>query len=179
MKKFIPFITLSVAATQKTTAQTTKDTQAIQDLVSTMSKSWSTANGAGFASVFADQHDYIVWNGYYFKQINPQMNAASHQGIFDTQYRNTDLFLTIDKIKFIREDIALIHVLGASSKKGEGRPEDPQIFFTAIVEKINGAWKIISFHNMDLEVFTNEMTRQHAPMPPQVMYASWYKEAGK
>ncbi len=179
MKKFIPFIALSMAATQATFAQTTNDTQAIQQVVKTMSQSWSSADGAGFASVFADQHDYIVWNGFYFREINPEMNAASHNGIFNSIYKDTDAHFTLDKVKFIREDLALIHVLGAISKKTEGRPQDPQVLFTAIVEKMEGAWKIISFHNLDLKVFTDEMIRKNAPMPPQVMYASWYAEAGK
>ncbi|GJM34910.1 MAG: hypothetical protein DHS20C18_39110 [Saprospiraceae bacterium] len=155
-------------------AQKTQDEKAIQQVVETMITSWGEGNGEKFASIFADEHDFIVWTGYYIKNSNPTVNARAHQGIFNTIYKDTDLYSTIDKIKFIREDIALIHVLGAVSKKGEGRPTDPEVLWTGILEKKDNTWKIISFHNLDLEVFKDENIKNNAPMPPEVMYASWY-----
>lgn len=157
-------------------SQTAQDEQAIRDLVATMADAWTEGNGERFAVAFADEHDYIVWNGMYLKGINPQVNAQSHQQIFNTVYKDTEHYATVDKIKFIREDLALIHVLAAVAKKGEGRPENPGVLWSGLLEKQNGAWKILSFHNLDLEVFQDERMRQQSPVPPEVMYASWYAE---
>ena len=156
-------------------AQNTQDEQAIRDLVKTMADGWTAGSGEQFASVFADQHDFIVWTGYYMKNSDTKMNARAHQGIFDTMYKDTEHFATIDKIKFIRKDVALIHVLAAVAKKGEGRPANPDVLWTGLLTKDSGKWKIVSFHNLDLEVFENENILKSAPAPPTVMYASWYE----
>ncbi len=173
MKHLVKLIAL-LAFSQPLFSQNTADEQAINKLVQTMAEGWTQGSGAKFASVFADEHDYVVWNGLYMKGINPQANAAAHQGIFESVYKDTEHYATVDKVKFIREDIALIHVLAAVSKKGEGRPADPQVLWSGLLEKTNGQWKIIAFHNLDLEIFQDEQMREQSPVPPQAMYASWY-----
>lgn len=160
-------------------AQSITDEQAISNLIDIMQQGWNSGNGATFASAFAEDHDFIVWNGYYMKHNTISDNARGHQQIFDTFYKDTQLFYTIDKIKFIRKDLALIHVFGAVAPKGNTRPKDPQVLFSAIAEKKDSEWKLISFHNLDLEVFQNEQLMKGAPAAPSVMYANWYTAAPK
>lgn len=179
MRLFLINLIALFVCTQMLNAQTDQDEKAIRSLVRTMAEGWSEGSGEKFAGVFADQHDFVVWNGFYMRDMNPQFNARAHQQLFETQYRNTDHYATVDKIKFIREDLALIHVLAAVVPDGAGRPENPQVLWSGLLEKKNGEWKIISFHNLDLEVFENEQMMKSAPMPPNVMYASWYAEEGK
>lgn len=176
MKTLIPFFLL-LFTSATISAQNQADEQAIRKIVQNLADGWTHGNGAEFAGSFADTHDFIVWNGYYMKNLNPQVNASSHQGLFDTRYKDTRMYSTIDKIKFVREDVALIHVLAAVVNKTESRPKDPEVLWTGILEKNNGQWKIISFHNLDLEIFQDEQMRASAPMPAEVMYASWYSEA--
>ncbi len=157
-------------------AQKAQDEQAIRDLVKGMAEAWTTADAKQWASYFADEHDYIVWTGMYLKNIPPAINARSHQMIFETIYKGTQQFNVVDKIKFIREDVALIHVLAALAKQGEERPANPQVLWSGILTKDSGAWKIISFHNLDLEILENEQMAKAAPMPKEVMFASWYNK---
>ncbi|MCB0464434.1 MAG: SgcJ/EcaC family oxidoreductase [Aequorivita sp.] len=178
MKRILTLLSIVLMSTI-TNAQKANDEQEVKNLVATLQKGWNTASGETFASAFAEPHDFIVWNGYYFKNNPIQKNAEMHQWIFNTMYNNTHLFYTIDKIKFLKEDIALLHVLGAVVSIDEARPKDPEVLMTLIAEKKDGNWKIVSFHNLDLEVFQNEEMRKSAPVPPAVMYASWYSENSK
>ena len=158
-------------------AQTTgSDEQAIQKVISTMESGWGQKSGEVFSSVFADVHDYIVWNGYYFPNMTRQMNAQAHQGLFSGVYRTFDIKLKIDKIRFLRPDLALVHVLGAGHQKGAAVPEDPGILMSIIMEKKDGNWKILSFHNLNLEAFEKKEIADNSPMPLKVMYANWYKK---
>ena len=159
-----------------TSAQSDVDETKIEKLVQTMADGWTAGDGEKFASVFAAHHDYIVWNGYYFKNMSKERNAEAHQGLFNSKYKDTELHTTIDKVKFIKEDLALIHVLSAVVAKGEGRPVDPEVLWTSLLEMKNGEWKIISFHNLDLEVFQDEQTHANAPIPAEKMYSSWYQQ---
>ncbi len=151
-----------------------KEEQAIRQVVETMIGGWNAGSGEQFASVFADDHDFIVWNGYFFTGMNQAQNAVNHQRIFDTMYRDTKNHAVVDKIRFIRKDLALIHILAAVTPKEDARPKDPQVLISAILEKQADDWKILSFHNLDLEAFQNEDMKKASPIPVEQMYASWY-----
>ena len=150
-----------------------KDEQAVRSIIATLEKGWNLKSGETFSSVFAPTHDYIVVNGFYFSNFSRQANAFAHQGLFDGIYKTQDIKLKVDKISFIRPDLAMVHALGAGFEKGQAVPENPGIIMTVLAEKKDGDWKIISFHNHTLETFREGV---HAPMPANVMYASWYKQ---
>ena len=134
MKKTILIMLTAISTSATAMAQTaaTTDEQAIQKIISSMESNWVQKNGAGFATVFADQHDFIVWNGYYFPNQSRENNARAHQGLFDGPYRTYDIKLKIDKIRFIRPDLALVHVLGAGYRKGTPVPENPGVLMSMI-----------------------------------------------
>lgn len=152
------------------------DEEAMRTSISAMEKGWIAKSGEQFAASFADVHDYIVWNGYYFPNMTKAQNAAGHQNLFSGPYRTLDLMLKPDKFKFIRTDLALVHCYGATYEKGTAVPENPTVLMTILFEKKDGVWKIISFHNLDLESFQDKEIADHSPMPVKVMYAGWYKK---
>lgn len=171
--KTIIFMAATVLATNWATAQTdNKDEQAVRSIFATLEKGWNSKSGETFSSVFADVHDYIVVNGFYFPNFTQQRNAAAHQSLFDGRYKTYDIKLKVDKVSFIRPDLAQAIVLGAGAERTAGTPADPNIIMTTLVEKKDGQWKIISFHNHNLESFNDQA---NAPFPLNVMYASWYK----
>ena len=174
MKKCIQVLSLLLLTTPLL-AQMEAEEQAIEKLVQSMANAWTAADGEQFASIFADTCDFIVWNGMYNPNYTREANAKGHQRIFDTIYKGTQVHYQIDKIKFIRPDIALIHVFGAVNKKGEARPKDPFVLWSGLLEKSNGKWKILAFHNLDLEVFQSEEQKKFFPVPPEVMYSGWYQ----
>jgi uncharacterized protein (TIGR02246 family) len=176
MKKTILFAMFTGLFFSTATAQDrTADRQAIQNIAATMQKGWNEKSGKTFASPFATTHDYVVVNGMYFSGMTPERNAQAHQNLFNGVYRTRDLELRIDKISFIRDDLAMVHVLGAGYDQGTAIPENPQVVITMLVEKKNSEWKIISFHNCDIEVSFEPGAQTGSPMPLKVMYASWYK----
>jgi uncharacterized protein (TIGR02246 family) len=155
------------------------DEKAIRQVVQTMQDAWNAKSGEQFASVFAEGHDYIVWTGMYMPGTPVVANARAHQGIFDTQYKNSDMEIRVDKIRFIREDIATAHFLAAAYEHGTPVPEHPSVIVSILLEKQEGAWKIIAFHNCDIELSFEPGAQNPSPVPLNVMYASWYNGAGE
>ncbi|HVE61541.1 MAG TPA: SgcJ/EcaC family oxidoreductase [Chitinophagaceae bacterium] len=149
-----------------------KDEKAVRTLISTLETGWNNKSGETFASVFADVHDYIVVNGMYFSNFTRQGNAAAHQGLFNGVYKDINVKLTVDKIRFLRPDLALVIALGGRYTNEKSLPENPEIIMTVLAEKKSDSWKIISFHNHNLEADI----KKSSPMPLNVMYASWYKK---
>jgi len=171
MKKSIFMATLITASMTVNAQSINKDEQAVRSLITTLETRWNNKNAETFSSSFADVHDYIVVNGMYFSNFTRQGNAAAHQQLFDGVYKNYNIKLKIDKVNFLRSDLALVTAIGAGYEKGNSLPENPGIIMTVLAEKKNDSWKIISFHNHEL----SDNLQERSPMPLNVMYASWYK----
>lgn len=176
MKKSIIMATLISTAIAVKGQTGASDEQAIRNIVATMQKAWNVKDGKLWASGFAKVHDYIVINGMYLSAITPEINANAHQGIFNSIYKTTDLELRVDKVTFVRPDLALVYVIGATYQHGTAVPENPGGMISMVVEKKNDEWKIISFHNCDIEISFDGAGANQSPIPPKVMYASWYKK---
>jgi uncharacterized protein (TIGR02246 family) len=174
---FISIMTATMTPTPEARAQsnTAHDDQQLRKMIMTMQEGWNAKSGQTFASVFDTVHDYIVVNGIYLSGISPEANAGAHQQIFNTIYKTTDLSLKVDKIRFVRPDLALIHVLGATYEQEKPVPAHPTSIITLLAEKKSDSWKVISFHNCDIDVSNEPNAPNKSPIPFQVMYASWYK----
>ncbi|HUM47719.1 MAG TPA: SgcJ/EcaC family oxidoreductase [Chitinophagales bacterium] len=175
-KFIITMIALTITSVTVAQPSVKTDENQIRENVATMEKGWNSKDGKLFSSPFAAVHDFIVWNGYYFPNQTQEMNAMAHQGLFDGPYRNTDLHLKVDKIKMMSNELALVHVIGSTYEKNSAVPENPAVIMTMIMEKKDKQWQIISFHNCDLEAFSNKETAERSPMPLEVMYAGWFKK---
>lgn len=173
MKSSILFIVLLIS-TICLTAQTKKNDEAIKNVVNEMAAAWKAGNGTQFSKVFTEIHDFIIYNGFYSKNRSLADNASHQQRLFDNTFNNTEAHFTIDKIEYLDNDIALIHVLGAITSSGSKRPVDPELLWTGILTKTNAGWKIKCLQLLELQLFTDPESKSKVPGDPQIMYASWY-----
>lgn len=180
MKKVCMLSVLFIAIIATASAQINpRDEAVIHGIVRTMEEGWNAKSGKTFATHFAPTHDYIVWNGVFLKDLTREGNAMSHQGIFDSFYKTTDVRLIVSKMSPIREDLVLVHALGATYEHNTPIPENPKVIITMLMEKKNNEWSIISFHNSDIEISFDPGVPNGSPVPPQVMYQNWYAAQGK
>jgi uncharacterized protein (TIGR02246 family) len=152
LKNFTILIFVLIAAVASANAQKADekaDETAIRAQVEQMMKGWNAKNGDEFAKPFAADADYVVINGM---QINGRPAIAKgHQGIFDTVYKNSTISLAADKIRFLRPDVAVVHVSG-SLKIVEGdaaRATSARI--TLVMTKAKGKWEIAAFQNTQVQ----------------------------
>jgi len=145
---FVLIITAATANAQKTGDKNADET-AIRANVEQMMQGWNAKNGADFAKPFAEDADYVVINGMQLKG-RPAI-AKGHQGIFDTIYKNSTISYAVESIRFLRPDIAVIHVFGAlkvtegeSTRTGNAR-------MTLVMTKNNGKWEIAAFQNTSVQ----------------------------
>src|SRR3954466_6977447 len=108
MRKSIAILFLLVIA-NAVFAQTNEEA-AIRENVKQMESGWNTKSGALFAKPFAEDADYVVINGMYIK--GRQVIESAHQRIFDTIYKDTTLALKVTQVRFVRPDVAVVHVSG-------------------------------------------------------------------
>jgi uncharacterized protein (TIGR02246 family) len=145
---FVLMITAANASAQKTDDKAADDT-AIRASVEQMMKGWNAKNGAEFAKPFAEDADYVVINGMQIK--GRTAIAKGHQGIFDTVYKNSTVSYVVDTIRFLRSDIAVVHV-GGTLKVTEGESiHTGNARMTLVMTKNNGKWEIAAFQNTSVQ----------------------------
>lgn len=136
------FTTLGIYAQEKMKVSDNDET-AIRANVKQMETGWNMKSGAEFAKPFSEDSDYVIINGMYIK--GRAANAAGHQQIFDTIYKNTNLTLTLERIRFLRADVAVVHVVSALKMLQEDSARTLNGRITIVMTKNNEKWEISTF----------------------------------
>lgn len=124
-------------------AQNGADEAALRENVKSLETGWNTKSGAVFAKPFAEDADYVVINGMYVKG-RPAIESA-HQRIFDTIYKDTQINLTVKQIRFLRSDVAVVHVTG--HREGPTKDLVQDAMLTLVMTKEKQGWTIAAFQN--------------------------------
>lgn len=119
------------------------DEAAIRENVKQLETGWNTKKGAVFAKPFAEDADYVVINGMFFKGRNAI--ETGHQQIFDTIYKDTTITLNVKQIRFLRPDVAVVHVNGHRSGPTKELVQDALL--TLVMTKEKEVWTIAAFQN--------------------------------
>ena len=119
------------------------DEAAIRVNVKQMASGWNTKSGALFATPFAEDADYVVINGNYIK--GRADIEQGHQRIFDTIFKDTMIALNVKQIRFLRPEVAVVHVSGRRDSPTKELIEEALI--TMVMTKEKQGWKIAAFQN--------------------------------
>src|SRR5688500_20381529 len=119
------------------------DEAAVREQVKQMETGWNSKSGADFAKPFAEDADYIVINGMHLK--GRTAIAAGHQEIFDTIYKDTKVTLAIKQIRFLRPDVAVVHV--NAHRAGPTKELTADALLTLVTTKEKQGWTIVAFQN--------------------------------
>jgi len=85
-----------------------QDTAAIEALVAAQADAWNHGNAKGFSVRFAEDGSFtnVIGMTYYGRDAFEQRHAE----VFRTFYRGSSLKLSIQKLQFIRPDVAVVDV---------------------------------------------------------------------
>jgi uncharacterized protein (TIGR02246 family) len=119
------------------------DEAAMRESVKQLETGWNTKSGALFAKPFAEDADYVVINGNYIK--GRAVIESQHQRIFDTIYKDTNITLTVKQIRFLRPDVAVVHVEGRRGGPTKELTQDAML--TLMMTKEKQGWVIAAFQN--------------------------------
>lgn len=130
------------AATPNTQAS---DEAAIRENVKHMQDGWNTKSGALFAKPFATDADYVVINGMQIK--GREAIGKGHQRIFETIFKDSIISLAVQQIRFLRSDVAVVHVAGHNKVRQGEKTSEGDAVMTLVMTKDQGEWKIAAFQN--------------------------------
>lgn len=121
------------------------DDAAVRENVRQMEAGWNAKSGALFAKPFAEDADYVVINGTHIR--GREAIDKGHQRIFDTVFKDSTLALSVKQVRFLRPDVAVVHVDGRNTVKQAGEARVWNAIITLVMVRDGGAWKITAFQN--------------------------------
>ncbi len=121
------------------------DEAAIRENVRQMENGWNTKSGALYAKPFAADADYVVVNGMHIR--GREAIEQSHQRIFDTIFKHSTLNVSIKQIRFLRPDVAVVHVQGVNRVRQGEETQETNVIITLVMTKEKADWKIAAFQN--------------------------------
>src|SRR5260370_27850794 len=101
------------------------DEKALHDLFQKVQNRWNQGDGQAFAASFTEDADYIDVKGTYLK--GRQSIAAAHQQLFETRFQGRRLDGFVKNIRFLSDDVALVHLHGRPQIPSQAGPA-PQRF---------------------------------------------------
>lgn len=118
----------------------------ITQLVEAMEQAWSDQDAAAWAASFEEDADFTVWFG--LRLNGRQAIQDGHQFIFNTIYAGTEYDLEVSSIRFLSDEMALVHLDGWVRELGDPSVEtDPETRPVMFVRKQAGEWKVSAFQN--------------------------------
>lgn len=135
------------------------DERALRQLVARCEAAWNAGDAGTFASNMAE--DVYLTSALGDRYHGRDLLESGHRYVFETIYKGSAITYTIEAIRFVRADIALVHIHqrlmsrlppGAAASTARQRlmtdeMHETQARATLLVVKDNGAWQVLSFQN--------------------------------
>ena len=121
-----------------------EDERAIQDVLARFYAAWNAHDVDKMVSVYADDVDHINVYAKWSKG-RPAIREAlkrAHSG----PLRNDQKTYSVEQIKFITPDVAVVHVRSLSAVLDVGN------LGTYVMKKTDGSWLVVSFTNVEYKL---------------------------
>jgi uncharacterized protein (TIGR02246 family) len=106
---------------------------------------WNAADGPAFAARFAEDADFIhILGGYYTGRAAIE---AGHRMIFGTIYKGSTVRYSVEKIRFLRPDVAIVFLRQFLQFFEDGAPKELEARPTILAEKAGAEWRIVMLQN--------------------------------
>lgn len=122
-----------------------KDEQALREMVTKLENAWNTADSVAWTAQFADDADFIHILGGHF--TGQETIERGHRAIFDTVYKGSTNKFTVQKIRQVGPDVALIFLYAELKVTTPGMPPVLNARPTMVAQRTGNGWKIVTFQN--------------------------------
>ncbi|MCZ4242759.1 YybH family protein [Pedobacter punctiformis] len=123
-------------------AQTPKDKQAILNVLENQRIAWNKGDVESYMQGYA-KNDSLLFVGKSGPTYGWQKTLDNYKRGYPDQAAMGNLTFGIKKVEFLNKDVAF--VLGSWNLKRE--KDEPKGFFTLLLKKIKGEWKVVVDHS--------------------------------
>jgi len=129
------------------------DRAAIAKVIAEEDAAWARGDAVAYSRAIAP--DCVFTNIFGMVFAGHGGFEAQHARIFSTIYRGTTLHQTIDHLRFVRPDVAIVNTTTRMTGVGHWpaglQPRDGALVtrLLQVLVKDGGEWKIVAYHNVD------------------------------
>ena len=112
---------------------------------------WNSGSAKAFAAPFAEVCDFVAFDGTRF--TSRQELVSFHQPLFETWLKGTRLVGTVERIRLLTPDVAVMTAVGGTMMRGKrnaARARDS--VQTLVATRTDGRWQLAAFQNTRLRV---------------------------
>jgi uncharacterized protein (TIGR02246 family) len=107
---------------------------------------WNQGSGEAFAAPFAEDADFVAFDGERFR--GREEIARFHDAEFKTHLKGTRLTGDVTGMRFLGNDVAVMHASGGTVLRGKSEPApERNSIQTLVAVRRNGEWKVVAFQN--------------------------------
>ena len=123
----------------------TGEERKLHGMVYQLEAAWNAADSVSFAALFAEDADFIhILGGYYTGRAAIE---AGHRMIFGTIYKGSTVRYSVEKIRFLRPDVAIVFLRQFLDFFEDGGPRELEARPMIIAENSGGKWRIAALQN--------------------------------
>ena len=138
-----------ISGAAQTTQKAPSDETSVRQVVQRVEEGWNTHDGKAFAAQFAVDADYVVVNGMYAKGRDEI--EKGHTALFNSIYKDSRNVATIKSVRFLRKDVAVVHVEWNLDFTAGGKSQKGHALNTMIMTRDEGKWSIAAFQNTPIQ----------------------------
>ena len=122
------------------------DEDEIRGLYTQAMEGWNRGSGEAFAAPFAADCDFIAFDGVRFRGRDEL--ARFHEPLFKTHLKGTRLVGEVTDVRFLANDIAVLHATGGTVLRGRTTPaKERDSIQTLVAVRREDRWQILAFQN--------------------------------
>jgi uncharacterized protein (TIGR02246 family) len=126
--------------------QATTDEAAVRGLYRQLMDGWNQGSGAAFAAAFTDDGDLVAFDGTHLR--GREQIAAVQQRLFDRYLKGSRLVGSVEQVRFLGPDSAVMHAVGNTVMRGKSRPAPQRASIqTLVAVRREGGWRVAAFQN--------------------------------
>ena len=127
----------------------------LRALATHLESSWNRYDSQAYASIFAEDADFIHILGGHFN--GRESIEKGHRMIFDTIYKGSHNTMEVEKIRPLSDDLAIVFAQSSLQFFQGGTPVTIKSRPTLIANRRAGKWEIVAFQNtLQKEAVTDE-----------------------
>jgi len=146
----VALMLVSVRVSDAQTSQSSNtDEAAIRQVIKQVEGGWNAHDAKAFAAPFAPDADYVVVNG--MRARGREEIEKGHTAIFTTIFKDSHNGATVKSIRFLRPDVAVVHVEWILEFRSGGEARKGHAMNTMVMTKDGGKWSIAAFQNTPIQ----------------------------
>jgi uncharacterized protein (TIGR02246 family) len=122
------------------------DHAAVRDLYHELIEGWNEGSGARFAAAFTEDGDLVAFDGTHLR--GRSLIAEFQQELFDKWVKGTRLTGTIDHLRFLDANTAIMHATGGTIMRRKTKPARArESIQTLVAVRTSDGWRLAAFQN--------------------------------